>query len=362
VTTQAPRKEKPVWAKIVKQYQKADHRSWVQIANTFIPLAILYVLMYLSMNISYVLTLLLAPIAAGLTVRVFIIQHDAGHGSFFKNNKLNNRIGIFCSLFTLTPFEFWRHSHAVHHAHNGDLEWRGTGDVDTWTFEEYRAATPRQRFWYRIYRHPLMMIVFGPPIMFLILHRTPFALKHARGEKERLSIIRTDIMAIVAFAFFSLLIGPQTFFMIWFPTAWMTASMGVWMFYVQHQFEDAYWTVKPDWDYADAALHGSTFYRLPKWLHWFTGNIGYHHIHHLSPKIPNYELERAHKENEQFQDVPTLTVWSSIKLVISNLAIIDEEQGKLINFPAAHRKLAALEAAESRQQALNKAATHAGTD
>lgn len=360
MSTQAPPKEKPMWAKIVKQYQNPDYRSWIQIANTFVPMSVLYVLMYLSLEVNYILTLLLAIPTGGMIVRAFIIQHDAGHGSFFKNQKWNNRIGIFCSVFTLTPYEFWRHSHAVHHAHNGDLEWRGTGDVYTMTFDEYHNASRRERLWYRIYRHPVMMIMLGPPLMFIVLHRTPFALPHARSKAERVSIIRTDVMALTVFAFFSLLIGPLTLLSIWLPAACLSASMGVWMFYVQHQFEDAYWTSKPEWDYVDAALHGSTFYRLPKWLHWFTGNIGYHHIHHLSPKIPNYELERAHNENELFQDVPTLTIWSSIKLVIANLAIIDEESGKLINFPQAHRKERETAQAESRGEQTQMAA--AGTD
>lgn len=357
----SPKKERPAWVTVVKPYQRADYRSWIQVANTFIPLAIVYVLMYLALDVSYLLTLLLAPIAAGLTVRVFIIQHDAGHGSFFNSQKMNDRIGIFCSIFTLTPYEFWRKSHAIHHAHNGDLEHRGTGDVYTMTFEEYHNSTPRQRLFYRLYRHPIMLFVFGPPLMFMVLHRAPFALKHARSKQERLSILRTDILATMAMIGFSWLVGPATFFMIWFPTAWLTASMGVWMFYVQHQFEDAYWASKPEWDYADAALHGSTFYKLPKWMHWFTGNIGYHHIHHLSPKIPNYKLETVHKSHPEFQEVPTLTLKSSIKLAFSNLAIYDEEQKKLISFKAAHRKERELAKAAAANSAEENAPATAGT-
>ena len=356
-----PKKPKPTWARTVKAYHNADYRSWVQIANTVIPLIILYVLMYLSLSVSYLLTMTMMLPAAGFMVRLFIIQHDAGHGSFFSNPKWNNRIGILCSFITLTPYEFWRHSHAVHHAHTGDLEWRGTGDVYTMTFNEYRAASRRERLLYRIYRHPFMMIVLGPPLMFLILHRAPFALAHARSKAERLSIIRTDIGIAVWMTFFALLIGPTALLMIWLPTAFLTSSVGVWMFYVQHQFEDAYWTTKPDWDYATAALQGSTFYNLPKWMHWFTGNIGFHHIHHLSPKIPNYELEKAHQENAEFQDVPTLTLWSSITLVLRNLAIIDEETDKLIGFSAAHRKMRELDIAEGKVS-INGQTLSAGTD
>lgn len=363
MTTQSTPKTAPTWPKVVKAYQNPDRRSWIQIFNTFVPLFITYGLMYYALiEVSYLLTLLLGVVAAGLTVRVFIIQHDAGHGSFFKNNTWNDRIGIFCSLFTLTPYEFWRKSHAIHHAHNGDLEHRGTGDVYTMTFEEYKSASPRQRLWYRIYRHPIMMILVGPPLMFIVLHRSPFAWSHARSKAERMSLIRTDLMFLGVVALFSLLIGWQSFLLIWLPTAMMTASMGVWMFYVQHQFEDAYWTVKPEWDYAEAALHGSTFYRLPKVLQWFTGNIGFHHIHHLSPKIPNYELERCHKENQEFQEVPTLTIRSSIALVLSNLAVFDQEANKLISFKAAHAKIKALEIEEAAQQKPSVSPAAAGTD
>lgn len=331
-------KEKPVWTRLVAAYQNPETSASVaQIINSFVPFFVLMVLAYLALDVSYFLTLALDVLAAGFLMRIFIIQHDCGHGSFFKSKRANELVGNICGILTMTPYDFWRTSHAIHHAHNGDLDHRGTGDVMTMTFKEYQAATPRQRFQYRLYRNPILMFLVGPVIMFTIFHRSPFALRHARSRQGTISIIRTDLIIIAVFALFIYLIGVKALFLVYFPIIFLAASIGVWMFYVQHQFEDAYWTQAPNWEYAQAALQGSTYYRLPKILQWFSGNIGLHHIHHLSPRIPNYKLQECHDENPEFQNVVTITFWESVKLVSRRLSLWDEDQQKLISFNEAHR-------------------------
>lgn len=360
-TSTVAKKKKPAWVEKVAPYStpKISPSIW-QMVNSFGPYFGIILLMLLTFgHIPYILTLLMAPIAAGFAMRIFIIQHDCGHGSFFKSKRANALVGSFCGVLTLTPYEFWRMSHAIHHAHNGDLNHRGTGDVYTMTFKEYREASPRQRLGYRIYRHPLMMFVFGPVLMFTVLHRAPFALKHARTKAGRQSIIRTDIAALVITVAMVLIFGLVPYFAVYLPVIWVSATVGVWMFFVQHQFEDAYWSQDPDWDYADAALKGSSYYKLPKVLQWFSGNIGLHHIHHLSPRIPNYLLQKCHDENPEFQEVVTLTLMDSVRIVASNLALWDGEQEKLISFKEAHR----MERAAKRQLAVAiQEAPATGTD
>jgi omega-6 fatty acid desaturase (delta-12 desaturase) len=331
------RNKKPAWVDLVKPYQKPDTASIWQIINSFVPFFALVIIMYFTLSVSYLITLPLSLIAAGFLVRIFIIQHDCGHGSFFKSKRYNSIVGNLCSILTLTPYEFWRRSHAIHHAHNGDLNHRGTGDVYTMTFQEYHEASKGQRLGYRIYRHPIVMFLIGPLLMFVVLHRSPFALKHARSNAGKWSIIRLDLFVIGILVLAATTIGLKSFFLVWFPTALFTGMIGVWMFYVQHQFEDVYWSQDPDWDYGDAALKGSTYYKLPKIFQWFSGNIGLHHIHHLSPMIPNYKLQSCHDDNPMFQEVVTLTFWDSIKIVTSGYAMWDQNSEKLISFRHAHR-------------------------
>ncbi len=332
------KKKKPVWVDLVKPYQTPNFASVWQMINSFVPFFALAIIMYFLLDVSYLLTFALSPIAAGFLVRIFIIQHDCGHGSFFKSKRANDLVGNFCAILTLTPYEFWRRSHAIHHAHNGDLNHRGTGDVYTMTLKEYSEAGKWQRLGYRIYRNPIVMFIIGPLLMFLILHRSPFALKHARNNAGKWSIIRLDIAIIAILAVAAMTIGLKSFFLVWFPIALFTGTIGVWMFYVQHQFEDVYWSQDPDWDYGDAALKGSTYYKLPKVLQWFSGNIGLHHIHHLSPTIPNYKLQECHDENEMFQQVVTITFADSIKIVRAGYALWDQEREKLISFKEGHRR------------------------
>lgn len=330
-------REKPTWVSVVKRYQTPGLISFWQIVNSFLPFFALLIVGYLALDVSYLITLITSLLAAGFLMRIFIIQHDCGHGSFFKHKKHNDLMGNICSVFTLTPYEFWRTSHAIHHAHNGDLEHRGTGDVYTMTLNEYRETTPLKRLGYRLYRNPFIMFFIGAPLMFVLLHRAPFALPHARSKRGRTSIIRLDLILLTIIALAGLTIGLKDTLLVYGPVMFFASAVGVWMFYVQHQFEDAYWSKAPDWNYTDAALQGSTYYRLPKILQWFSGNIGLHHIHHLSPLIPNYQLQRCHDENPELQEVPTLTLWQSIRLVASGISLYDEEQAKLISFREAHR-------------------------
>jgi omega-6 fatty acid desaturase (delta-12 desaturase) len=258
-------------------------------------------------KISYWYTLPFIILAAGFLVRLFIIFHDCGHGSFFPSRQANDIVGFIMGIFNFTPYYYWRHEHAIHHASSGDLDRRGNGDIWMMSVAEYQAATPWQKLGYRIYRNPIVMFGIGPIFMFSIMHRLP----HQKLRKrEQLSIVYTNLVLLIAAVAMSLLIGWQTFLILQISTLFVASTVGVWLFYVQHQYEDVYWQRHGEWDYATAALEGSSFYKLPKVLQWFTGNIGFHHIHHLSPRIPNYNLERCHNENPLFHIEP-ITLWQS---------------------------------------------------
>jgi omega-6 fatty acid desaturase (delta-12 desaturase) len=315
----------------VANYQRPDlWRSLWQVANTFVPYLVLWYLMYRSLAVSYWLTLALAIPTAGLLIRIFIILHDCGHGSFFKSTRANDWLGSVCGVLTFTPYFQWRHAHAIHHASSGDLDRRGVGDILTLTVREYRTLPWWRRLGYRLYRHPLVMFGLGPVFVFLFAHRfvSPIA-----GRRERRSVHLTNLALLVIFLLAGLTLGFKEFVLIQLPLMLLSSVVGVWMFYVQHQFEDTYWEEHPDWQYAAAALQGSSYYRLPKVLQWFTGNIGLHHIHHLSPKIPNYNLQRCYDDNPLFQQVTIVTFWESLKTV--SLKLWDEERQKLVSFKQA---------------------------
>ncbi len=337
VPANARKSGKPAWVQVVARYQTPSISASVwQVINSFGPYFLLWGLMYLSLQYSYWITLALSVLAGGFLMRIFVIQHDCGHTSFFKNNKWNDRIGFICGVLTFTPYEYWRTGHAIHHATSGDLDNRGWGDVETMTVKEYIGRSPRRRLGYRLYRNPFVMFGIGPVYMFVINQRSPFAIKTATTKKGARGLIYTDL-AILAFAIgMSLLMGFKNYLLIQVPIAIFASTLGVWLFYVQHQFEDTYWRYHPEWDFTEAALHGSSYYKLPRIFQWFSGNIGLHHIHHLSPRIPNYLLEKCHNENPEFQSVPTLTLRSSLKVLVSRLALWDEEQDRLISFKEAH--------------------------
>jgi omega-6 fatty acid desaturase (delta-12 desaturase) len=319
---------KQLWHDAVAKYQDPDlHRSLWQIANSFVPFFLLWGMMYLSLEFSYWITLALALPTAGFLVRVFIIFHDCGHGSFFKSRKANDRLGAICGILTLTPYQQWRHDHAVHHATAGDLDRRGVGDIFTLTVSEYLALSRWGRFKYWVYRHPLVLFGIGSMYIFLISQR--FCSPHSR-KRERYSVYGTNFVLLMIIIAMSLTIGLKSFLMIQLPISFLASTAGVWLFYVQHQFEETYWEHNGEWDYAAAALQGSSYYKLPKMLQWFSGNIGLHHIHHLSARIPNYNLQKCHDENPLFQKVKTITLWASVKA--SSLKLWDEERQRLIGF------------------------------
>jgi omega-6 fatty acid desaturase (delta-12 desaturase) len=297
-----PQEPLPSMAELNKElspYQKADtRRSLRQLANTLIPYIALWVLMVRSLEVSYALTLVLALVAALFLVRIFIFFHDCGHNSFFPSKTWNKNVGFWLGVLVFTPGEQWWHSHAIHHATSGNLDKRGTGDVQTLTLEEYLEAKWASRLGYRFFRNPLVMFGLGPIFMFLLLHRFPLP---RYGKKETMSVVWTNLALLAVAGGMSLLIGWQAYLMIQIPVIWMAGAMGIWLFYVQHQFEEGYWERDPEWNYVASALLGASFYKLPGVLQWFSGNIGFHHIHHLSPRIPNYYLDKAHESSGLIQ-------------------------------------------------------------
>jgi omega-6 fatty acid desaturase (delta-12 desaturase) len=285
--------------RVLAPYQQSDLRhSLIQLANTLIPYFILWYLMVRSLAVSYALTLALIVVAAMFLVRIFIFFHDCGHNSFFPSKRLNKLVGFWLGVLVFTPGEQWWHSHAIHHATSGNLDKRGTGDVTTLTLEEWIKTTWSNRLGYSFFRNPLVMFGLGPLYMFLIMHRLTVP---RYGKKETMSVIWANLAILAIAVGMSLLIGWKAYLMIQLPVMWLAGAMGIWMFYVQHQFEETYWERDPEWNYVASALLGASFYKLPGIFQWFTGNIGYHHIHHLSPRIPNYYLDKAHENSPLIQ-------------------------------------------------------------
>jgi acyl-lipid omega-6 desaturase (Delta-12 desaturase) len=258
--------------------------SLTEIAVTFAPLVALWAAMWALMHVSYWLTLALALPAAGFLVRLFLIQHDCGHGAFFRHRALNDWVGRLCGVVTLTPYDYWKRTHATHHATAGNLDRRGLGDIVTLTVEEYLALNWRRRLRYRLYRNPLVMFGLGPTYLFLLQHRAPLGLM-GEGWKPWLSTMSTNLGAAAVIALLMWLIGPAPFLLIHGPIFVLAATIGVWLFYVQHQFENTRWAHEAQWSLPEAALHGSSYYDLPMVLRWFSANIGVHHVHHLSSRI-----------------------------------------------------------------------------
>ncbi|MBL8118446.1 MAG: fatty acid desaturase [Anaerolineae bacterium] len=322
------------WKKIVTPYQNSDLRmSLLQALTSIAPYFILWYLMYRSLEVSYWLTLLLAVPTAGFAMRMFIIFHDAGHGSFFKSKRANAIIGQFTGVLLFTPYYAWRHSHAIHHATAGDLDRRGTGDIWTLTVEEYNKLSFWKRMAYRMYRNPFVIFVIGPTIDFVVLQRF-YPMNAATDPREKASVRHTNIALLIILIVMSLTIGFKEYVMVQLPIIAIASSVGVWLFYVQHQYENVYWERHENWDFATAALYGSSYYKLPRILQWFSGNIGFHHIHHLSPRIPNYSLEQCHNENELFQKVEPLTIRTSLKSL--HVRLWDEDHHKLVGYHPHH--------------------------
>jgi omega-6 fatty acid desaturase (delta-12 desaturase) len=302
-------------------------RSVLELFTSVVPYLAGSVLMYFALSVSYLLTLALVLPTAGFLVRTFVVFHDCAHGSLLPSKRANRYIGRFLGLFVLSPYERWRHDHAVHHASSGDLERRGVGDIVTLTVDEYRARSPRGRLAYRAIRHPLVMFGLGPVIAMIV---GPRIATRSQRPRMRHSVLATDVVLVAAIGALCWLIGWQDFLLVWAPPAMIAGSVGIWLFYVQHQFEDAYWQSAEEWDYQEAALRGSSYLKLPKLLQFFTGNIGLHHVHHLNARIPNYNLQRAHDENPVFHQVPTLSLGDALRS--PRLKLWDEERGKLVTF------------------------------
>jgi omega-6 fatty acid desaturase (delta-12 desaturase) len=302
-------------------------RSVLDLATSLVPYALLTVAIFFVQKTSIPLALLLAVPAGGFLLRTYILFHDCTHGSFLPSKRANEWLGRALGLLVYSDFSSWRHSHAMHHATAGDLDRRGHGDVTTWTVAEYNGKGRAGRLGYWLFRHPLVMFVLGP-IWALIVN--PRLAKKSLRPRLRRSVMLTNVAVFAMVAVLVLLMGWRGYLVTIWPAALFAGSCGVFMFYVQHQFEDVYWESADDWSYDDAALRGSSYLKLPKVLQFFTGNIGLHHVHHLSARIPNYNLQRAHDDHDVFRSVPTLTLWPAFRTV--RLKLWDERDGRLVTF------------------------------
>jgi len=320
--------ERPFWREALAPYARPHlGRSLLDIATSIVPYVALTALMYLVFDVSYLLVLALSIPAAGFLLRTYMVFHDCAHGSFLPSKRANAWLGTALGLVVFESFASWRHSHAVHHATAGDLDRRGVGDVHTLTVAEYQSRGWRGRLGYRLFRNPLVMFGVGP-IYALILQ--PRLVSRKARPRIRRSVIATNIALLTLVGGLCLLVGWRECLLVQMPMTALAASSGVWLFYVQHQFEDTYWQNAEDWSYADAALRGSSHLKLPKVLQFFTANIGLHHVHHLSARIPNYNLQRVHDANPVFHDVPTLSLWDGLRAV--RFKLWDEDRGRLVTF------------------------------
>jgi acyl-lipid omega-6 desaturase (Delta-12 desaturase) len=304
-------------------------RSLTQLAASILPFFALWALMWFSLPYSYWLVVVLAIPAAGFLVRLFILQHDCGHGSFFKSRAANDVLGRALSILTLTPYDRWRKNHATHHASSGDLDRRGCGDVHMLTVNEYRQLSPLKRWIYRTHRHPLVLFGIGPFIYFVVFQRFTVS-EPWLSNKERAGVYWTNLAIFSVVALMSWLVGFRQFLLLHVPVVAMAASAGAWLFYVQHHFEATYWRRHDGWDYVDAGLAGSSYYDLPALLRWFTADIGLHHVHHLDSRIPNYRLRASFDENPDMQRVVRLTLRDSLSC--ASLKLWDEEKGEMVGF------------------------------
>ena len=312
----------------VARYQEASpRRAWWQLINSFLPYALLWFAMERALIVSYWLMLPFAILAAGFLVRIFIIFHDCGHGSFFKSKRANNATGALLGVLLLTPYRHWRLQHALHHGTAGDLDRRGSGDIWTLTVEEYLRSTRWRRLAYRLARNPIVLFVVAPLYIFVVDHRFAASTAPAR---ERRSVHRTNWALLGVALMMSALIGLKAFLLIQLTVSGVAGALGIWLFYVQHQFEGAFWARSENWNYTAAALQGSSFYKLPRVLQWFTGNIGFHHIHHLSPRIPNYHLQQCHEADPFFNSIKPITLLASLRFLTFRLW--DEQRKVFVGF------------------------------
>jgi omega-6 fatty acid desaturase (delta-12 desaturase) len=329
---------KPAWYPITAKYRQSNlGKSLWQLLDTLVPYCGLWAVMIYTVQqgLPYWITLALAVVAGGILVRVFILFHDCSHGSFFASRRANLILGYVTGILTFTPFEDWKYAHSLHHARAGDLDRRGVGDIWTMTTEEYLVAPLLKRLWYRIYRNPFVLFGPGPALLFLFIQR--FSTKGA-GKRERNSVRFTNLALLFIVGVATWTIGLQTYLLIQLPIILIAASLGLWLFYIQHQFESVYWARHESWEPFRVALEGSSYFKLPKILQWFSGNIGLHHIHHVRPSIPNYNLQRCYDEVPAFQAVKAITIRTSLRSL--RLGLCDEKNKQLVSF----RSLRALDA------------------
>jgi omega-6 fatty acid desaturase (delta-12 desaturase) len=312
----------------VSMFEKSSTKVSIrQLLNTLVPFFLLWYIAYECLSISYILTFVISIINAGFLVRIFIIFHDCCHHSFFKNRRANRILGTLTGVLTLFPYDQWAHDHSVHHASSSNLNKRGTGDLWIMTVDEYLGSSVWQKIAYRLYRNPLIMFGLGPIYQFLLKNR--FNRKGAR-KKERLNTYLINVLIVLLVSLLIVTIGWKSFLLVQIPIFLVSGTAGIWLFYVQHTFEDSYFESENNWDYVKAAVEGSSFYKLPKLLQWLTGNIGYHHVHHLSPRVPNYKLEETHNSTPLLQNVPTITLSASLSCLRFHLW--DENAKKFIGF------------------------------
>ncbi|HEX7119077.1 MAG TPA: fatty acid desaturase [Longimicrobiales bacterium] len=327
------------WNRLLAPYRGPDtRRSVVQLTTTATLFVASWAAMLWSLDIHYALTLMLAFPTAGFLVRLFMIQHDCGHGSFFRSRRARDRVGFCIGVLTLTPYQYWRRTHAYHHAHSGDLDFRGFGDIDTLTVREYHARSWLGRLAYRLYRNPFVLLGIGPVFHFVVKHRYPWDIP--RDWKQAwASVWWTNACLVGIVALMSATIGPVRFLLVHGPVVVITCAAGVWLFYVQHQFEETYWHRHDDWDYFDAALQGSSHLVLPRPLQWLTASIGLHHIHHLNAQIPNYRLQECLEDVPELQHATKITPADGWRLF--RLTLWDEDSRRLVGFREARRLAAA---------------------
>jgi omega-6 fatty acid desaturase (delta-12 desaturase) len=332
----APERERVAhFNRILEPYFGADtRRSVTQLLTSVVPFVALWYAALRSLEVSYALTLLVAIPAAGFVIRLFIIQHDCGHSSFFETRRARDWTGFLLGIITLCPYHYWRKTHAYHHAHSGDLDFRGFGDVSTITVREYLSLPRLKRIQYRLYRHPLVLLGLGAAFQFIVKHRFPWDTPRDWRQAWRSVWWSNAALAAVVITL-GLTVGWQRFLMVQLPITLISGTLGVWLFYVQHQYEDTYWNRHPEWDFYDAALQGSSYLALPKPLQWITGNIGIHHVHHLSSRIPNYRLQECMDANPELQRAKQLTLKDAWRLLV--LTLWDEDARQLVRFKDVRR-------------------------
>ncbi len=324
------------WISQLASYQLPDDRqAIIEFVTTAIPFAITCWFTWMLYGLHPMLALLGAVPASVFLVRLFMLQHDCGHGSMFSSRRVNDWVGRFLGILTLTPYDYWRFSHAQHHASSGNLDRRGMGDIDTLTVEEYRDLSAIDRLKYRLYRHPLVMLGIGPAYMFLLRHRFPSGALKMGGIPLR-SVIVTNICVALLWTGIIYTLGIGVFTFVYLPIVIFSSSLGVWLFFIQHQFDETHWSRSEDWSREDAALHGSSYYDLPRPLMWLTGNIGIHHVHHLSSRIPFHKLPQVLSDHPELKEIGRLTLWDSLRCI--RLTLWDENSRELISFSENNRR------------------------